>query len=181
MCPDIDEAAAKLNEIIKEVNATLPSSKTIRRLRIRDKEFEKTTSKKNNSKKVSSRTKKVATNIMEYYDLPNTYNQTTVKLLFQTPKKLFVYWEISEDDKKKYFEENGNDFFETTTPFLVVKNKTKNYSFEIQINDFANSWYFNINDENYNTLKLNLYLTNIIFSYILIMYTYILWRLLWKR
>ncbi|MBQ8787355.1 MAG: AMP-binding protein [Oscillospiraceae bacterium] len=46
MCPDIDEAAAKLNEIIKEINTTLPSSKTIRRLRVRDKEFDKTTSKK---------------------------------------------------------------------------------------------------------------------------------------
>ena len=46
MCPDIDEAAAKLNEIIKEINTTLPSSKTIRRLRVRDKEFDKTTSRK---------------------------------------------------------------------------------------------------------------------------------------
>lgn len=108
----------------------------------------KTTSKKNNSKKVSARTKKVATNIMEYYDLPFGYNQTTVKLLFQTPKKLFVYWEISEADKKKFFEDNGKDFFEKTSPFLIVKNKTKNYSFEVEVNDFANSWYFDVPDSN---------------------------------
>lgn len=106
-----------------------------------------TTSRKTSSVKKQT-SKKTVPNIIEYYDLPNTYNRTTVKLLFQTPKKLFVYWEISEADKKKYFEENGNDFFETTTPFLVVKNKTKNYTFEIQINDFANSWYFDIPDSN---------------------------------
>lgn len=110
------------------------------------------TKKKPTSRKSSSSAKRVskktATNIIEYYDLPATYNQTTVKLLFQTPKKLFVYWEISEADKQNYFDEKGNDFFETTTPYLVVRNKTKNYSFEIEINDFANSWYFDVPDSN---------------------------------
>lgn len=115
----------------------------------------KTTTKKKTSpkKRTTSRSKKntikkATPNIIEYYDLPNTYNQTTVKLLFQTPKKLFVYWEISEADKQKFFEEKGNDFFETTTPFLVVRNKTKNYTFEVEINDFANSWYFDVPDSN---------------------------------
>lgn len=109
-----------------------------------------TTKKQATSRKVSSnaKKKKVATNIIEYYDLPDTYNQTTVKLLFQTPKKLFVYWEISEADKQRYFDENGKDFFEKTTPFLVVKNKTKDYSFEVEVNDFANSWYFDVPDSN---------------------------------
>lgn len=106
------------------------------------------TSMKATAKKSTTRKKKVTNTVLEYYDLPSTYNQTTVKLLFQTPKKLFVYWEISEEDKQKYFEENGKDFFETTTPFLVVTNKTKNYSFEVEVNDFANSWYFDVPDSN---------------------------------
>lgn len=108
--------------------------------------------RKSTSRKPSSSTKKTSlkpvANIIEYYDLPTTYNQTTVKLLFQTPKKLFVYWEISEADKQKYFTENGNDFFEKTIPYLLVKNKTKKYSFEVEINDFANSWYFDVPDSN---------------------------------
>lgn len=37
---------AELNELIKEINKTVTSSKTIRRIRLRDKEFDKTTSKK---------------------------------------------------------------------------------------------------------------------------------------
>lgn len=106
----------------------------------------KTTAKKTTSKKTT--TKKASTNIIEYYDLPSFYNKTTVRLLFQTPKKLFVYWEISEADKLKYLQEQGKDFFDTTSPFLVVKNKTKNYSFEVEINDFANSWYFDVPDSN---------------------------------
>ena len=44
----------------------------------------------------------------------------------------------------------GENFFETTRPVLVVYNETMNYSFEVDINDFANSWYFNINDSKSN-------------------------------
>lgn len=108
----------------------------------------KPAAKKATTRKSSTRTKKATTNIMEYYDLPVFYNKTTVKLLFQTPKKLFVYWEISEEDKQKYLDENGKNFFEETSPFLVVKNTTKNYSFEVEVNDFANSWYFDVPDSN---------------------------------
>lgn len=45
---DADKAAVAeaLNELIKKINTTVTSSKTIRRIRLRDKEFEKTTSKK---------------------------------------------------------------------------------------------------------------------------------------
>ena len=107
-----------------------------------------TVRKTNTQKKAPARTKKIPTIITEYYDLPNSYNQTTVKLLFQTPKKLFVYWEISEADKLKYLKEQGKDFFAKTSPFLIVKNKTKNYSFEVEVNDFANSWYFDVPDSN---------------------------------
>ena len=113
------------------------------------KETSKTaTTKKTASKKSTPRTKKAVTNIIEYYDLPVFYNKTTVKLLFQTPKKLFVYWEISEDDKQKYLDEHGKNFFEETAPVLVVKNITKNYSFEVEVNDYANSWYFDVPDSN---------------------------------
>ena len=33
-----------------------------------------------------------------------------------------------------------------TKPVLVVHNETKGYSFEVEINDFANCWYLNVND-----------------------------------
>lgn len=84
--------------------------------------------------------------IMEYYDLPYRYNQTIVKILAQTPNTLFVYWDISDEDRKKYEEEYGKNFFEETVPVLIVHNKTMNYYFEIEVNDFANSWYFKVND-----------------------------------
>ena len=114
----------------------------------------KSTTKKVASKKTTKTTtttktaskKKVVPSSIEYYDLPNNYNQTVVKVLFQTPKKLFVYWEISESDRAKLLEEHGADFFYHSTPYLIVRNDTKNYSFEIEINDFANSWYFDVPD-----------------------------------
>lgn len=46
ICADIDEAAAKLHEIIDEINKTIPSAKTIRKLRVRENEFDKTPSRK---------------------------------------------------------------------------------------------------------------------------------------
>jgi len=99
--------------------------------------------KKSPSKKTSSIQK---TEVLEYYDLPYRYNQTVVKILAQTPNTLFVYWDISDRDRENYIKEFGESFFEATFPVLIVHNRTMNYSFEIQINDFANSWYFNIND-----------------------------------
>lgn len=110
-----------------------------------------TTSKKKTTKSTVAKKSKLnstkTSNIIEYYDLPYKYNKTVVKILSQTPKTLFVYWEISDEDSKKFIESFGNDFFNKTVPVLIVNNITKNYSFEIQINDFANSWYFDISDD----------------------------------
>ena len=78
-------------------------------------------------------------NIVEYYDLPYRYNQTVVKILAQTPNILFVYWDISDTDRNNFISQYGENFFNNTIPVLLIINKTMNYSYEIQINDFANS------------------------------------------
>ena len=107
----------------------------------------KTVSKKDTTKKVSTK-KKTEKKVLptEYYDLPQKYNKTVVKVLAQTPKTLFVYWEISDDDIEKFKKDYGENFFETTKPVLIIHNDTLNYSFEVEINDFANSWYLHVND-----------------------------------
>ena len=84
--------------------------------------------------------------LLEYYDLPYRYNETIVKILAQTPKKLFVYWDISDKDRRRYLNALGEDFFEKTYPVLLLYNEDKNYVKEIPINDFANSWYIDIDD-----------------------------------
>lgn len=84
----------------------------------------------------------------EYYDLPFRYNQTIVKILAQTPNTLFIYWDISDADRESYLEKYGSDFFDVTRPYLMVTNETMHYTFEVEINDFANSWYLHINDAN---------------------------------
>lgn len=103
----------------------------------------KTTVKKSEKKLINN-----STNVVEYYDLQQKYNQTVVKVLAQTPKTLFVYWEISDDDIEKFKNDYGENFFETTKPVLIIHNNTLNYSFEVDINDFANSWYLHVNDSN---------------------------------
>ena len=95
--------------------------------------------KTQNSKKVS---------IVEYYYLPYRYNQTVVKVLAQTPTNLFVYWDIADSDRENFKKKYGYDFFDKTRPVLIVHNETMNYAFEVDINDFANSWYLHVNDAN---------------------------------
>ena len=84
--------------------------------------------------------------LLEYYDLPFRYNETIVKILAQTPKRLFVYWDISDTDKTTYLKAFGEHFLEDTYPVLLVHNENKNYTREVTINDFANSWYLDISD-----------------------------------
>ena len=118
----------------------------------------KTVTKKTTTKKVTKKattTKKIANKkivkkpeIIEYYDLPYTYNRTMIRLLAQTPTTLFVYWEISNKDKEEFINKYGEYFFNNTKPILIIHNKTLNYSYELDINDFANCWYIHVNDAN---------------------------------
>ena len=103
-----------------------------------------TTRKKTAAKKTSSKKEKIE--VVEYYDLPYRYNQTVVKVLAQTPTNLFIYWDISDKDRKNFEKKYGEHFFENTRPVLIVHNDTIGYSFEVEINDFANSWYLNVAD-----------------------------------
>lgn len=124
-------AKAKKSSVAKKTVAKKPVvNKSVKK---------KTTSKK--EKKVTP-----LAEVVEYYDLPYRYNETIVKILYQTPETLFVYWDISDSDRENYIKQYGENFFNITKPVLIVHNDTMNYSFEISINDFANSWYLHIND-----------------------------------
>lgn len=105
----------------------------------------KSTKKKVAKKASVEKAKPIISNV-EYYDLPYRYNQTVVKILAQTPTNLFVYWDISDEDRSSYIKQYGEDFFNNTKPVLIITNKTMNYSFEVEINDYANSWYVHLND-----------------------------------
>ena len=138
--------------VAKKSSATSKSVATKKATTTRKKSATKSSTKKSTlkkattSKRKSTATKKTKVDIVEYYDLPYRYNQTVVKLLAQTPTNLFIYWDISDEDRENYKAQYGEDFFETTKPVLIVHNTTMNYSFEVDINDFANSWYLHVND-----------------------------------
>ena len=104
----------------------------------------KTTAKKTTVDKkttVKSATKKATTKKTESSVKKNT-------TLAQTPKMLFIYWEISEEDRDIFKKLYGENFFNHTKPVLVVYNDTMNYSFEVEVDDFANSWYLHIENAN---------------------------------
>ena len=147
--------ATKAKSVKKESKEKTSSSKTKKAVA---KKETKTAEKKSKVTKTTKATKESTKNnkttakkleqeyLQEYYDLPYRYNETVVKILAQTPKRLFVYWDVSEKDKETYLNAFGEDFFEKTYPVLLVHNEEMNYTFEVPINDFANSWYLDIQD-----------------------------------
>lgn len=138
----VDSIAPKKKKTPSKKTATKTTKKAVKTL---TKECIKSTEKEETVKKPTTISGEEFS-IAEYYDLPYKYNQTIVKLLYQTPTTLFIYWDISDEDREKYKETYGEDFFEKTKPVLIVHNETKGYSFEVEINDFANCWYLNVND-----------------------------------
>ena len=138
----------------KAVKESTPDKKKTTTSKTAKKGKTKSTSKKTTSKKSTSTAKKSTAKkprtkkneVVEYYDLPQRYNETTIKLLAQTPNSLFVYWDISDEDRNNFKKQYGDNFFETTTPILIVHNDTMGYNFEVNINDYANSWYLKVQD-----------------------------------
>lgn len=140
----------------KEVIKKLPTTSAKKNIADKTKTKKVTTKKANSkikqtsikSKKINKQTKKLKKpiEIVESYDLPYRYNETIVKILYQTPDTLFVYWDIADSDRENYIKQYGENFFNITRPVLIIHNDTMNYSFEVPINDFANSWYLHIND-----------------------------------
>ncbi len=134
--PDKKPATTKTKESTKKTTTAKTTKKSTA----------KSTTKKSATTK--STTRKKTTYKLEYYDLPFSYEKTVVKILSQTPNSLFVYWELSSKDADNLKLAFGNDFFYKSKPVLIVTNITLDYTFEIDINDFANSWYITVNDAN---------------------------------
>lgn len=142
----IDESEVETKS--KTSTKTAKTSTTSKKIVAKKTTTKKTTIKKSATVKKAT-TKKVASkknDVVEYYDLPYRYNQTVVKILAQTPTNLFIYWDISDEDRENFKKQYGDNFFETTKPILKIYNDTMNYNFEVDINDFANSWYLRVND-----------------------------------
>ena len=137
-------ATIKKNSVAKKASSVKKNS-----TKVSAKKSEQSVEKTTTRKKASKTPKKTVTKFQsEYYDLPYMYNKTVVKVLAQTPKMLFIYWEISEEDRNIFQKLYGENFFNNTKPYLIVYNDTLNYSFEVEVDDFANSWYLHINDAN---------------------------------
>ena len=143
-------------------DAKTKSSSTVKKVKTSskaNKKSSKSKSSKTKKQKLSNKPKKLISVtlkkminkkaypfILEYYDLPYKYNKTVIKALAQNPNTLFVYWEISDEDVKSLKEKYGENIFDITRPVLIIHNLTDKYSFEVDINDFANNWYIHVND-----------------------------------
>lgn len=136
------EKKATKNLDAKKITTTKTTKKQVdKKGNAKKKVSKKTVEKKDTKKKTTKKNY-----LVEYYDLPYRYNETIVRILAQTPRKLFVYWDIADKDIEKYKKVFGENFFYDSYPVLLIHNEEMNYTFEVRVNDFANSWYVDIND-----------------------------------
>ena len=143
----VKKSATKNKAVKTEKKVSSSKKNTVSKKKVIKKEKPKKATPK---KTIALKPLKPVAEVVEYYDLPYRYNETIVKILYQTPDTLFVYWDIADSDRENYIKQYGENFFNITRPVLIVHNDTMNYSFEISINDFANSWYLHINDSKCN-------------------------------
>ena len=80
----------------------------------------------------------------EYYELPTKYNRTVIRLLVQSPTRMFAYWEVSEDTIKNF--NKNNPKYGDCIAVLKVTNLTKNYSYNIPVNPYADNYYIDVDD-----------------------------------
>ncbi len=148
---EVEKKAVKKSSTKKEGSKEKTDKKSVSKIKKDSKtesvkEATKKSPKKQTVKRTTKKSNKQPVQILEYYDLPYKYGNTVVRLLAQTPKTLFVYWEVSDSDIENFKKTYGDDFFNKTKPILIVHNLTLNKTTEIEINDFANCWYLNTDD-----------------------------------
>lgn len=80
----------------------------------------------------------------EYYELPSKYNKTVVRLLVQSPTRMFVFWEVSDESIKNFNAHNAK--YSDSVPILKIKNMTMNYSYDMEIDPFTNNYYIEVKD-----------------------------------
>ena len=84
----------------------------------------------------------------EYYELPKKYNQTIIRLLVQSPRRMFVYWEVSDETIDFFSKKYSN--YSDCTPVLKITNVSKNYSYMIPVDPYANNYYIEVEDSGCN-------------------------------
>lgn len=85
-------------------------------------------------------------NKSEYYELPIKYDETVVRLLVQSPKRMYAYWDVSKETMSNFSKKHFD--FCNSKPVLRVINVTKNYYYDIDIDPYSNNYYIDIKDEN---------------------------------
>ncbi len=107
-------------------------------------------------------------NKSEYYELPTKYDETVVRLLVQSPRRMYAYWDVSDDTIKDFSKKYFN--YSNSKSVLRIINLTKNYYYDIFIDPFANNYYIEVEDENcdykvelgryYNNRFADIYVSN---------------------
>ena len=102
-------------------------------------------------KEVSPASHKPPKDFVDNYDLPGSYNTTTLTLIARDPFWIYAYWEIARSSLESVRNEIGSDF-DRSRIVLRMYNVTcidfnghnANHYFDIEVGHHANNWYINL-------------------------------------
>ncbi len=76
-------------------------------------------------------------------EIPDYYNKNYLRILYQDPYRIFVYWELDIDTISKYFNDMGNKLI------LKMHNLTDNITININVGNATSWWVHTTPDKKY--------------------------------
>lgn len=93
---------------------------------------------------------------VDSYELPASYNTTSLTMIVRDPHWIYAYWEIAPSSIEEIRNKIGSSEFERSSHTLRMYNVTcidfngnnANYWFDIDVGSHTNNWYINIWNDN---------------------------------
>jgi len=92
---------------------------------------------------------------IDSYELPSSYNTTSVTLMARDPYWLYAYWEIAPSSIEEMKKKTGQDFNKAVyvlrmydITFKDFNGANANHWFDMDVGPLANNWYVNVWGEN---------------------------------
>jgi uncharacterized protein len=87
--------------------------------------------------------------------LRTSYSKVHINLVVRDPHTLFAFWEISDERRKAFAHEFGEELWYSSVPVLKVANTSRNTFQYFELNDSINSLYINVvNADNTYTAEI---------------------------
>lgn len=94
---------------------------------------------------------------VDTYELPSTYNTTTISLIARDPRWMHAYWQLAPSSIETIRDKIGDELNHSSlvlriydVTYKIFTGTNANYSFDIDIDFHTNNWYIDLWNDNAN-------------------------------